>query len=164
MNEVSSVITNLKSVEMRVEEIQKAEAKAALVVARKGGPPQQQQAAKILSGPVPLDLLDLLDFGSTKGEPGIGVHPECFARCLLAETSRQLTGLRRRKNALEKLGHAIDEGIKKQQHMTINPDFQDETKVEVTCNLKRKMDETDQEEKEESFEPKTSKKKIETTS
>ena len=103
MNELSNVVANLKSVEDRVHSLARVEAKAASSVEEKPGHVQQQQAVKMLSSPVPLDLLDLLDFGAKKSEPGIGAHPECFARCLLAETSRQLTGLRRRKNALEKL-------------------------------------------------------------
>lgn len=157
MNELSSVITNLKSVETRVEEIQQVETKAAQAVAEKGGSVQQQKAAKILDGPVPLDLLDLLDFGATKSEPGIGVHPECFARCLLAETSRQLIGLRRRKNALEKLGHAIDEGVKKQREPLFNVKSLDSSTANVVCNLKRKMEEVE----EESDQPQKAKQKLE---
>ena len=58
---------------------------------------------KIMSSPVPLDLLDLMDFGSSGGiGSGQGVHPEFFSRCLFAEASRQLAGLRRMNNALGK--------------------------------------------------------------
>uniref|UniRef100_A0A7S2KMC5 Uncharacterized protein n=1 Tax=Leptocylindrus danicus TaxID=163516 RepID=A0A7S2KMC5_9STRA len=96
----------------------------------------QQQGAptmKIMSSPVPLDLLDLMDFGSSGGiGSGQGVHPEFFSRCLLAEASRQLAGLRRRKNALEKLGRVIGEGIKKRKernsgagNMSLKRDLED---------------------------------------
>ena len=132
MNELSNVVANLKSVEDRVHSLARVEAKAASSVEEKPGHVQQQQAVKMLSSPVPLDLLDLLDFGAKKSEPGIGVHPECFARCLLAETSRQLTGLRRRKNALEKLGLAIDGGTKKE-----STENQNQSKEDAKNTLKR---------------------------
>ena len=89
---------------------------------------------KIMSSrPVPLDLLDLMDFGSSGGiGSGQGVHPEFFSRRLLAEASRQLAGLRRRKNALGKLGRVIGEGIKKRkvrnsgaENMSLKRDLED---------------------------------------
>lgn len=116
INEINQTITNLKAVEMRVTEMQRVEAEC--VTSNEGQNSQQQGAPtiKIMSSPVPLDLLDLMDFGSSGGiGSGQGVHPEFFARCLLAEASRQLAGLRRRKNALEKLGRVIGEGIKKRK-------------------------------------------------
>lgn len=51
---------------------------------------------------IPLDLLDLLDFE---------LNPDCFSRGLLREAMGQLAGLRRRKNALEMLGSAIQAGL-----------------------------------------------------
>ena len=54
---------------------------------------------------VPLDLLELLDYG------GGGVNPDAYARSLLHESLRQLAGLKRRKLALELLGNAVKQGI-----------------------------------------------------
>jgi hypothetical protein len=53
---------------------------------------------------IPMDLLDLLDFGN-------GLNPDCFSRGLLREALGQLAGLKRRKMALEMLGTAIQEGL-----------------------------------------------------
>ena len=56
--------------------------------------------------PIPLDLLDLLDYGN-------GLNPDCFSRGLLREALGQLAGLKRRKLALEMLGTAVQHGLKK---------------------------------------------------
>ena len=56
--------------------------------------------------PIPLDLLDLLDYGN-------GLNPDCFSRGLLREALGQLAGLKRRKLALEMLGTAVQHGLRK---------------------------------------------------
>ena len=53
---------------------------------------------------IPLDLLDLLDYGN-------GLNPDCFSRGLLREALGQLAGLKRRKLALEMLGIAVQKGL-----------------------------------------------------
>jgi hypothetical protein len=55
---------------------------------------------------IPLDLLDLMDHAN-------GLNPECFTRGFLREALSQLAGLRRRKVALEMLGTAIENGLKR---------------------------------------------------
>jgi hypothetical protein len=57
---------------------------------------------------IPLDLLDLLDYGS-------GLNPDCFSRALLREALGQLAGLKRRKLALEMLGAAVQSGLNKRE-------------------------------------------------
>jgi len=115
INELTQAVTNLQAVEERVHEIQEYENKLSTLDKSQQNAESVQQPTKVLSSPVPLDLLMLLDFGSNKSDSkGLGINPECFAQCLLAETSRQLVGLRRRKNALEKLGKTLDEGRKNQ--------------------------------------------------
>ena len=52
--------------------------------------------------PVPVDLLELLD---------CNLNPDCFSRGLLRETMGQLSGLKRRKQALEMLGSAVQKGL-----------------------------------------------------
>jgi hypothetical protein len=59
----------------------------------------------ILDAPVVLDLLDLMDYGN-------GLNPEIFIKQLIREALRQLSGLKRRKQALEMLGQAIENGLK----------------------------------------------------
>jgi hypothetical protein len=51
---------------------------------------------------IPMDLLELLDFG---------LNPDCFSRGLLRESMGQLQGLKRRKRALEMLGAAVQKGL-----------------------------------------------------
>jgi len=62
---------------------------------------------------VPLDLVDLMDYGYTESDSHnlFGLNPDCFIRGLLREALRQLSGLKRRKVALEMLGKAIEKGI-----------------------------------------------------
>ena len=61
---------------------------------------------ELKDSPVPLDLLELMDYGG-------GVNPDCFARGLLQTALRQLAGLKRRKLALGLLGNAVSEGMKR---------------------------------------------------
>ena len=63
---------------------------------------------ELKDSPVPLDLLELMDYGG-------GVNPDCFARGLLQTALRQLAGLKRRKLALGLLGNAVSEGIKRRE-------------------------------------------------
>jgi len=58
----------------------------------------------ILESPVSLDLLDLMDYGG-------GLNPDIFAKQLILEAMRQLSVLRRRKEALEMLGAEIQKGM-----------------------------------------------------
>lgn len=55
---------------------------------------------------VPLDLLELMDYG---------VNPDAYARSLLHESLRQLAGLKRRKLALELLGNAVSQGMARRE-------------------------------------------------
>jgi hypothetical protein len=59
----------------------------------------------ILDAPVVVDLLDLMDYGN-------GLNPEIFIKQLIREALRQLSGLKRRKQALGMLGQAIENGLK----------------------------------------------------
>lgn len=54
---------------------------------------------------IPYDLLELLDYST--------INPDCFSRGLLREALGQLAGLKRRKLALEMLGHAVQSGLNK---------------------------------------------------
>ncbi|KAL7451615.1 hypothetical protein ACHAWC_003441, partial [Mediolabrus comicus] len=63
--------------------------------------------------PIPLDLLDLLDIGQP-----FGINPQCYARGLMKEAMRQLTGLERRKKALAMLGDAIEKGLNDRTNTT----------------------------------------------
>ena len=62
---------------------------------------------------VPLDLLDLMDFGD-------GLNPDCFARGLLKEAERQLAGLQRRKLCLHMLGKAISVGVAQRMNVRLS--------------------------------------------
>jgi len=68
---------------------------------------------KILDGcRVPLDLLDLLDFGGGKGSEAIaGTNPELYARAIMEEALRQHAALQRRRGALRGLGMAVREWL-----------------------------------------------------
>lgn len=77
---------------------------------------------------VPIDLLDLLD---------TEINPDCFNRGLLREAMAQLTGLRRRKNALEMLGDAVQNGINNNNQKImkdINNDENNKTESLITNN------------------------------
>ena len=63
---------------------------------------------ELKDSPVPLDLLELMDYGG-------GVNPDCFARGLLQTALRQLAGLKRRKLALGLLGSAVSDGMKRRE-------------------------------------------------
>ena len=62
---------------------------------------------------VPLDLLDLMDFGD-------GLNPDCFARGLLKEAERQLAGLQRRKLCLHMLGKSISVGVAQRMNVRLS--------------------------------------------
>lgn len=53
---------------------------------------------------IPLDLLDMMDCAG-------GVNPDCFARGLMEEASRQLGNLQRRKTSMKVLAKTIQNGI-----------------------------------------------------
>ena len=94
--------------------------------------------------PIPLDLLDLLDYvggaqsvgGGTSGSGGgqqikttstlssqvFGLNPQVYARGLLSESKRQLAGLERRKRALAMLATSIEEGMKKREKQISDDD------------------------------------------
>jgi hypothetical protein len=67
--------------------------------------PSSVAGHSILDAPVVLDLLDLMDYGN-------GLNPEIFIKQLIREALRQLSGLKRRKQALGMLGQAIENGLK----------------------------------------------------
>jgi hypothetical protein len=58
--------------------------------------------------PIPLDLLDLLDVGAI-----FGMNPQVYARGLMKESLKQLSGLERRKRGLGMLADAVEEGMAK---------------------------------------------------
>jgi len=68
---------------------------------------------------IPVDLLELLD---------CGLNPDCFSRGLLREASGQLSGLKRRKQALEMLGSAVQKGLDER-----------DTKKEAVTVVKREL-------------------------
>jgi hypothetical protein len=53
---------------------------------------------------IPLDLLDMMDSAG-------GVNPDCFARGLMDEASRQLGNLQRRKTSMKVLAKTIQNGV-----------------------------------------------------
>lgn len=63
---------------------------------------------QLQSCPIPVDLLELLD---------CGLNPDCFVRGLLREAMGQLSGLNRRKQALEMLCAAVQEGCLDQEQL-----------------------------------------------
>jgi hypothetical protein len=58
--------------------------------------------------PIPLDLLDLLDVGAI-----FGMNPQVYARGLMKESLKQLSGLERRKRGLGMLADALEKGMAK---------------------------------------------------
>lgn len=86
-----------------IEEIVKAIERAEGVVKR-----DQVLNTTLQECVIPLDLLDLMDHAN-------GLNPECFTRGFLREALSQLAGLRRRKVALEMLGTAIENGLKRRE-------------------------------------------------
>jgi hypothetical protein len=77
----------------------------------------------ILNAPVPLDLLDLMDYGA-------GLNPEIFTKQLILEALRQLSGLRRRKEALEMLGKEVEKGMEQMLGTSTNSASKTATKEE----------------------------------
>lgn len=95
---------------------------------------------------VPLDLVDLMDYGYTDGDSYqlFGLNPDCFIRGLLREALRQLSGLKRRKVALEMLGKAIEKGIvEKKERM----DLESKSLPETSDNVNNAPDDTQPERK-----------------
>lgn len=90
-----------------VESIQRVEEKVNHCAGEDNGSDKNQRE-KLRDIQVPLDLLDLMDFGD-------GLNPDCFARGLLKEAERQLAGLQRRKLCLHMLGKAVQIGISKRE-------------------------------------------------
>ena len=78
-------------------------------VMAKGGtadPGDKKLSDELRKVQVPLDLLELLDYGG-------GINPDTYARALLREADRQIKKLNRRKLVLGLLAFEIDKGIKK---------------------------------------------------
>ena len=73
-----------------------------------GSEQDAQLIAKLRQAAVPLDLLDMMDYGN-------GLNPDCFARGLLREALRQLGDLQRRKASLKMLAVTIQSGINKRE-------------------------------------------------
>ena len=92
--------------------------------------------------PVSINLLDLLDHGG-------GLNPDCFSRGLLRESLGQLKGLRRRKLALKMLGEAVNCGL----------GAESSGKGEATN--KRKLEDPEIKDEEETSEPSTKKARTE---
>jgi hypothetical protein len=57
---------------------------------------------------IPLDLLDMMDCAG-------GVNPDCFARGLMDEASRQLGNLQRRKTSMKVLAKTIQNGMEQRE-------------------------------------------------
>mmetsp|Transcript_46840 Transcript_46840/g.69299 ORF Transcript_46840/g.69299 Transcript_46840/m.69299 type:complete len:181 (-) Transcript_46840:109-651(-) len=70
------------------------------------GSDNQDLRKHLTEAQVPLDLLELMDHGNN-------LNPECFRKQLIREALRHLAALRRRRNALEMLGKAIEAGLNK---------------------------------------------------
>jgi len=80
---------------------------------------------KLRQTAIPLDLLDMMDYGNTEYNPKknaddvnnfqsshfTGLNPDCFARGLLRESLRQIGNMNRRKAALKMLAVSIQNGI-----------------------------------------------------
>ena len=90
-----------------------------------GSSTSDPMSQSILDSPVALDLLDLVDYGN-------GLNPEIFTKQLIREALRQLSGLKRRKKALEMLGQAIDNGLKE---MELNEQKEETEVVETNSKL-----------------------------
>mmetsp|Transcript_10575 Transcript_10575/g.14919 ORF Transcript_10575/g.14919 Transcript_10575/m.14919 type:complete len:230 (-) Transcript_10575:539-1228(-) len=60
--------------------------------------------SKLRQAAVPLDLLDMMDYGD-------GLNPDCFTRGLLREALRQLANLQRRKTSLQLLSVTVQNGF-----------------------------------------------------
>lgn len=72
------------------------------MVEEKSNEPQLYEKLRQIA--IPLDLLDMMDFAG-------GINPDCFARGLLDEASRQLGNLQRRKTSMKILAKSIQNGI-----------------------------------------------------
>ena len=98
--------------------------------------------AKLRQTAIPLDLLDLMDYGiidlnrnihrkggaslgvvNTPLEPShfTGLNPDCFARGLLRESLRQIGNMNRRKAALKMLAVSIQNGMNSERDAPPSP-------------------------------------------
>ena len=104
--------------------------------------------AKLRQTAIPLDLLDMMDYGndidtSTRKKAGMtedthtllqpshftGLNPDCFARGLLRESLRQIGNMNRRKAALKMLAVSIQNGMNAREDM-ISPPSPKRMKIE----------------------------------
>mmetsp|Transcript_21157 Transcript_21157/g.29908 ORF Transcript_21157/g.29908 Transcript_21157/m.29908 type:complete len:192 (-) Transcript_21157:1203-1778(-) len=87
--------------------------------------------------PIPLDLLELMEHGG-------GLNPDCFSQELLRGALGQLAGLKRRKLALERLGAAVEAGLKKRElEEAANEEAQSKKKSTESAKRKREEDTPD---------------------
>lgn len=109
---------------------------------------------------IPLDLLDMMDCAG-------GVNPDCFARGLMDEASRQLGNLQRRKTSMKILAKTIQNGMEQREKqlkiiesldeqiknstfredaeiMTLEMEQQDTTQQSQKSNTKRKREDEEE--------------------
>ena len=89
---------------------------------------------------VPLDLLDLMDFGD-------GLNPDCFARGLLKEAERQLAGLQRRKLCLHMLGKSISVGVAQRMNVRLSSTTTASSSTNETLGESKQMKTSDENKK-----------------
>lgn len=105
-NASDHVQTTTKLIESLQEVLQSVKDVETKVLKGDGTEEDKKVIQELKDSPVPLDLLELMDYGG-------GVNPDCFARGLLQTALRQLAGLKRRKLALGLLGGAVSDGMKR---------------------------------------------------
>ena len=107
-NASDHVQTTTKLIESLQEVLQSVKDVETKVLKGDGTEEDKKVIQELKDSPVPLDLLELMDYGG-------GVNPDCFARGLLQTALRQLAGLKRRKLALGLLGGAVSDGMKRRE-------------------------------------------------
>jgi len=105
-NASDHVLTTTKLIASLQEVLQSVKDVETKVLKGDGTEGDKKIIQELKDSPVPLDLLELMDYGG-------GINPDVFARGLLQTALRQLAGLKRRKLALGLLGAAVSDGMKR---------------------------------------------------
>lgn len=113
----SQLLTNLQNVITALERVESS---------------VQANVQSLQDCPIPLDLLDLLEFSK--------LNPDCFARGLLREAMGQLAGLKRRKLALELLGVAVRTGLDQRLQLQSKKRTQSDADEEGEPPVKKRKD------------------------
>jgi hypothetical protein len=80
----------------------------------------EELLSKLRQTAIPLDLLDMMDYGNILQESSdvpvepsqfTGLNPDCFARGLLRESLRQIGTMNRRKASMKMLAASIQNGL-----------------------------------------------------